>query len=375
MTISNITALPPAPNRTDPTTFADKGDAMMTALVAFVPQMNTAIGGINSAQAGADTDAATATSSAANAAAAANTSASTAKAVAWVGGSTYQLNDCAVSQINFQTYRKKTTATTNTGGATDPANDATNWIPLSTQMAKSARTSNTALAPTDARNLIDITSGTFTQTFNAAATLGIGWYCFIRNSGSGYITLDPNGSELIDGLTTIVMMPGEVRVLQCDGAAFTSLLINTEGYFYAREEQNSNAGPAALGAVLNGTRVLNSVKANTINATLSSNQVTLQPGTYRVKARSPFSATQGARIVLYNVTDSTTVIVGSSCVTNPSYTFFTVDSFVSGVFTISAAKVLALNFFVGNTTGTGGLQTNAGGNVEVYTELEFWKIA
>lgn len=94
--------------------------------------------------------------------------------------------------------------------------------PLTT---RSARTSNTALAASDMSSLIDITSGTFTQTFTAAATLGAGWWCYIRNSGTGDVTLDPSGSELIDGLTSYVMYPGEVRLVQCDGAQFVTVVL------------------------------------------------------------------------------------------------------------------------------------------------------
>ena len=90
---------------------------------------------------------------------------------------------------------------------------------------RSARTSNTVLAGSDLGKLIDITSGTFTQTFTAAATLGGNWFCHIRNSGPGDITLDPNGSELIDGLTSYIMYPGETRLVMCDGAGFYSIVM------------------------------------------------------------------------------------------------------------------------------------------------------
>ena len=99
------------------------------------------------------------------------------------------------------------------------------WADASLPVIRSARTSNTQIVAADTTTLIDITSGTFTQTFAACSTLGNGWWCFIRNSGTGDITLDPNASETIDGLTTFVMYPNEVRLLQCDGTALRSIVL------------------------------------------------------------------------------------------------------------------------------------------------------
>lgn len=100
------------------------------------------------------------------------------------------------------------------------------WAAAGANIVRSARTSNTILGTADKGNLIAITSGTFTQTFTAAATLGNGWFVYLQNSGTGDITLDPNGSETIDGLTSYIMYPNEVRLVQCDGTAFYTIVLN-----------------------------------------------------------------------------------------------------------------------------------------------------
>lgn len=44
----------------------------------------------------------------------------------WVSGTTYAKNVAVISQVNFQTYRRRVAG----AGTTDPANDATNWAML-----------------------------------------------------------------------------------------------------------------------------------------------------------------------------------------------------------------------------------------------------
>lgn len=82
------------------------------------------------------------------------------------------------------------------------------------------RTSDTILGAGNVGTLILYTSGTFTQTFTAAATLGSGWFVYIRNAGTGIITLNPNASETIDGLTTALVYPGESFMVLCNGTNF-----------------------------------------------------------------------------------------------------------------------------------------------------------
>jgi len=112
---------------------------------------------------------------------------------------------------------------------TNAGETSAEWAEVIVYGGRSARTSNSILAAGDLGKLIDITSGTFTQTFTAAATLGPNWFCYLRNSGTGDIMLDPNGSELIDGLASYVMYPGETRLVTCNGTGFYTIVLT--GYY------------------------------------------------------------------------------------------------------------------------------------------------
>lgn len=93
-------------------------------------------------------------------------------------------------------------------------------ITPSISLVVSSRTSNSILTASDNSTIINVTSGTFTQTLTAAATLTSGWYCYYRNTGTGVVTLDPNGSELIGGVTTAVCNPGDIWLIQSTGTEF-----------------------------------------------------------------------------------------------------------------------------------------------------------
>jgi hypothetical protein len=92
-----------------------------------------------------------------------------------------------------------------------------------------SRSTNTILGVADQGKAIDITA-TITQTFEADETLGDGWWVILRNAtdtGTVVVTLNPAGTETIDGLTTVTMYAGEVRLVYCNGAGgnFNSLLL------------------------------------------------------------------------------------------------------------------------------------------------------
>ena len=73
----------------------------------------------------------------------------------------------------------------------------------------------------DLGTIINCTSGTFTVSLTAADTLGAGFNCWIWNTSTNAaneITIDPAGTETIDGRSTLALRRGEGMQIVCDGA-------------------------------------------------------------------------------------------------------------------------------------------------------------
>jgi len=130
-----LTTPPTAPVRgEDRATFATKANAYVvfigtnvTDLTAAIDWQNTVFTATETEATNAATSASTATTKSDIAVAAAAAAVVTANAAAWVSGASYNINDNAISQINFKTYRAKSTFT---GETTDPSADETRWADL-----------------------------------------------------------------------------------------------------------------------------------------------------------------------------------------------------------------------------------------------------
>jgi len=137
----------------------------------------------------------------------------------------------------------------------------------------------------------------------------------------------------------------------------------------------TDGGTFTLGAWR--TRDLNTIIVNEIaGASLSANQVTLPAGTYRVYARAP--AASAGRILsrLYDVTGAAELLKGSNTRTATSGTEM-VDSIIVGQFVLGVTSVIELQHQSNATqTDTGfGAASNIGGEGEVYSAIEFLKVA
>lgn len=98
------------------------------------------------------------------------------------------------------------------------------WIIRGT-LAESIVTSKSAaysVVITDCGRVFSATS-TWSLSLLAAATAGDGFHFWLRNDGTGNITIDPNSSEQVDGATTVVVYPGESCMVVCSGSAWTTI--------------------------------------------------------------------------------------------------------------------------------------------------------
>lgn len=150
---------------------------------------------------------------------------------------------------------------------------------------------------------------------------------------------------------------------------------------YIKDEKASgtNGGTATSGAYQ--TRTLNTLSGDTSFVSLSSNQFTLQPGTYKIKSTAPAQSAGGSevqfhKIKLRNITDSTDTIIGSTAYNETvSGVGISTMSTLSGVFSISSAKTFEIQHRVAVTHATIGFgQAASFGDNEVYTQVEIEKV-
>ena len=216
-----ITTLPTAPDPATmtPTEFSAAAAAYVLAQKDMVPQLNTWAGQVNTVAGEVNANANAASASAVTA-----TNASAAVvAAANFGGNWDDLTGAAMIPLSVFHADKVWLLTENAADITavEPGVSSI-WASLGggSKIIRVPRTSNTILTSANNSNLIDVTSGTFSQTLDPAATIGADWFVYYRNSGTGVVTIDPDGAETIDGAATYIIGPGESAIIQCNGTAF-----------------------------------------------------------------------------------------------------------------------------------------------------------
>jgi hypothetical protein len=150
------------------------------------------------------------------------------------------------------------------------------------------------------------------------------------------------------------------------GGRGTSLIVMRE-----EQAQNTSGGTFTSGAWR--TRTLNVEASDADNhASLSANQITLDAGTYRLRASASALAVGAHQTRWQNISDGTTTLVGTTEFADTGAQAQT-RSIVAGRFTISTSKTFELQHQCGTTRSSDGFGAAGNFATEVYAEVELWR--
>ena len=194
-----------------------------------------------------------------------------------------------------------------------------------------------------------------------------------------------NGDGSITGLSVGGLPNGTVDADTLASNCVTSAKLATKTFISHAIICDQKAGGTAGGTFTESawrTRDLNTEITDPDGiVSISSNQFTLQAGTYFVKASAPAKKATNHQAALYNVTDSSFIQYGTNELAHITYLAAT-RSFISARFTLSGAKALEIRHFSSHTVATDGFggafnssdNTDAG-SVSIFTMVEIYKEA
>lgn len=91
-------------------------------------------------------------------------------------------------------------------------------LSVDNKVVYAAKSGNYTALGTD-NNAVHRYTATATVSLTAAATLGTNWHYTVIADGAD-VTIDPNGAETIDGLSTLIVPNGSSAYIICNGTAF-----------------------------------------------------------------------------------------------------------------------------------------------------------
>jgi len=210
--------------------------------------------------------------------------------------------------------------------------------------------SYTALAA-DRSNTYVWTGGAGSLTLTLASTLGDNWFMFLRNSGSGALTVAGSSGDTINGSTSIILQPTDSCIIVCSGTTFYTVGLGRNTQFAFTQLSK---------AVLTGTYTLTASEASNViqkyTGALTGNVTIIVPSTvqvyYIVNATTnaytvTISTGAGATAVLTTGTQATLVC--------DSVNLFNANTILAGSSSISlingSVGAPSLNFASETTTG------------------------
>ena len=171
--------------------------------------------------------------------------------------------------------------------------------------------------------LLNFNGGAATISLASVSTLGDDFFFLLRNSGTGTLTIDPNGTQTIDGQTTLQIQPGESLMLFCSGAAWFSVGYgrSTLYQFTQLVKDVTSGGPFTLTSSEAANKLITFIGTPSATVTVNvpavvsvyylyNNCSTPQAVTFKTSAGTGVSVSQTGRAIV--LCDGTNVIAAQS---------------------------------------------------------------
>jgi hypothetical protein len=208
----------------------------------------------------------------------------------------------------------------------------------------------TALA-TDRSSTYVWTGGAGTLTLTLASTLADNWFMFLRNSGTGALTVTGTSGNLINGSTTIALQPADSCIIVCNGTQFYTVGLGRNTQFAFTQLSK---------AVTSGSYTLTASEASNViqkyTGALVGNVTIVVPST--VQVYYIVNATTGAFTVTITTGSGGTAILtagSQATLVCDSVNLFNANTILAGSSTVSlqngSVGAPSLNFSSESTTG------------------------
>lgn len=172
----------------------------------------------------------------------------------------------------------------------------------------------TAMLTDRASILVWTGTGAATVNLPAAGTAGNNYFVSFRNAGGGAVTVDPSGAETIDGLSALILNPGDSATAVTNGLGWYTLGLGQDAVFafdYTVIDLTGETSPYVLsGSELNrvaysfiGTLTANmviTVPSTTQQYWVSNNTTGAFTLSLSTAGGTPVAIAQGARLIMYS---------------------------------------------------------------------------
>jgi len=137
--------------------------------------------------------------------------------------------------------------------------------------------SNYTALTTDRSSTYVWTGGSGTLTLSGASTLGDNWFMFLRNGGTGALTVTGTGGNTINGSASLIFQPSDSAIIVCSGSTFYTVGLGKNTQFAFTQLSK---------AVTTGTYTLTATEASNViqkyTGTLTGNVTIIVPPTVQV---------------------------------------------------------------------------------------------